>query len=198
MKREFLKYWKMSVLSGAFLILATSCARAPITTSEEIIKSIPVQEEMPRVELEFPDFYYPVAPEPPFPCPKGNFTMVLFDEGKSTLTKEMIGYLHHVANLLRMPECDGIRLEVQGHTDSTGSERYNIGLANRRARAVTYYLIYDEGIDPARIIRSQKLEQGIWIGEGYGENVPISTNDTEKGRALNRRVHFIILQPNER
>lgn len=195
MKREFLKYWKMSVLSGAFLILATSCARAPITTSEEMIKSIPVPEEAPRVELELP-FFNNFVPYPPVEICSQEFGMILFEEGKASLTPEIILSLHRLAQILRM--CDDIRLEVQGHTDSTGSERYNIGLANRRARAVTYYLIYDEGIDPARIIRSQKLEQGIWIGEGYGENVPISTNDTEKGRALNRRVHFIILQPNER
>ncbi|GAK52957.1 OmpA family protein [Candidatus Moduliflexus flocculans] len=138
-------------------------------------------------------------PYPPFDCPKelGMYPL-LFDEGKATLTQEMMHTLQRLGKILRMPLCDHIRIEVQGHADSTGSERYNIGLANRRARAVTYYLIYDEGITPERIIRSQKLEQGIWTGEGYGENVPISSNDTEKGRALNRRVQFIILPPNER
>ena len=79
-----------------------------------------------------------------------------------------------------------------------GTENYNIGLGNRRARAVVYYLVYDEGIDPARIVSPEKLAKGIIAGETYGESVPIATNETDAGRALNRRAQFVKLVEDNR
>ncbi len=74
-----------------------------------------------------------------------------------------------------------IRIEVQGHTDSDGSEEYNLDLSERRARAVVEYLIR-RGVDPDRL---------TWIG--YGESRPLVPNDTPEGKAVNRRVEFRIL-----
>nr|WP_227625891.1 OmpA family protein [Geofilum rubicundum] len=71
-------------------------------------------------------------------------------------------------------------IEVQGHTDSSGSDTYNQDLSERRANAVTSYLV-NRGVSSSRLTTV-----------GYGETSPKYSNDTEEGRAQNRRVEFII------
>jgi len=71
-------------------------------------------------------------------------------------------------------------IEIQGHTDSKGSETYNQDLSEQRARAVSYYLT-DKGLSSNRL-----------TVKGFGESVPKYGNDTENGRAQNRRVEFLI------
>jgi len=70
---------------------------------------------------------------------------------------------------------------VGGHTDSYGTEEYNMGLSVRRARAVADYLVAG-GIDRSRL-----------RVEGYGETQPVASNDTEDGRAQNRRVELSVI-----
>ena len=74
-----------------------------------------------------------------------------------------------------------MRIEIGGHTDSKGSDSYNLRLSENRAKAVYDYLIL-KGISEKRLQY-----------KGYGKNKPIDTNDTEEGRANNRRVEFQIL-----
>ncbi len=69
---------------------------------------------------------------------------------------------------------------AQGHTDSSGSDSYNQRLSERRAERVKSYLVA-QGIDAARI-----------VALGYGESHPIASNDTEAGRAKNRRVDLLL------
>jgi outer membrane protein OmpA-like peptidoglycan-associated protein len=69
-------------------------------------------------------------------------------------------------------------VDVYGHTDSTGSDDYNLGLSQRRATAVADYLA-GHGVQTARIAT-----------RGYGETQPIASNDTDAGRAANRRVEI--------
>ena len=69
-----------------------------------------------------------------------------------------------------------------GHTDNQNSEAYNIILSKNRAKACVKYLI-QKGINPKRLTY-----------QGYGEGVPISTNETEEGKAANRRVAFLVLK----
>jgi outer membrane protein OmpA-like peptidoglycan-associated protein len=71
-------------------------------------------------------------------------------------------------------------IEVQGHTDSSGSDTYNQELSERRANAVTNYLV-NRGVSSSRLTTV-----------GYGETSPKYSNDTDEGRAQNRRVEFII------
>lgn len=74
----------------------------------------------------------------------------------------------------------GVRVEIGGHTDNEGSDDYNIDLSMKRARAV-YDFLAEHGINTGRL--SYK---------GYGENSPVSSNDSEAGRALNRRTEIRI------
>jgi hypothetical protein len=114
--------------------------------------------------------------------------MIHFEFDSSRLTEQGILALKRMGAYMRM--CSDTVVEVQGHTDWTGTENYNMGLANRRARAAVLYLVHDEGIDPSRIVSPEKLAQDVLAGESYGESVPIASNDTDRGRAMNRRVQF--------
>jgi OOP family OmpA-OmpF porin len=70
----------------------------------------------------------------------------------------------------------GVRVVVEGHTDSTGSDAYNQALSQRRADSVLEYLVR-KGVPAGRL-----------SARGFGESNPIASNDTAEGRALNRRV----------
>jgi outer membrane protein OmpA-like peptidoglycan-associated protein len=71
-------------------------------------------------------------------------------------------------------------IEIQGHTDSRGTEEYNLGLSLRRANTVRDYL------------QSQGISASRMSVKGYGESAPAYTNDTPEGQAQNRRVEFLI------
>jgi outer membrane protein OmpA-like peptidoglycan-associated protein len=150
------------------------------------------QLDQPGAPMTPEEFF---APGAKFDC-REELAMVHFEFDKSTLTPEGIETLKRIGKYMRL--CDQAVLEVQGHTDWEGTENYNMGLGNRRARAVVYYLVYDEGVDPARIVSPEKLAQGIIAGETYGESVPIASNETDSGRALNRRTQFVKLVPDNR
>ena len=104
---------------------------------------------------------------------------VFFDFDKSTLKKESEVELNKLVGYLTSNK--GIKIEIGGHTDNQGSESYNERLSNDRAKAVYDYLV-NKGIDSNRM--SYK---------GYGMSKPIATNDTEEGRAQNRRTEFTII-----
>ena len=73
-------------------------------------------------------------------------------------------------------------IEISGHTDSEGSDAYNQKLSDGRAAAVVSYLA-SKGVIPERM-------QAV----GYGESRPVDTNQTEAGRAQNRRVEFTLIK----
>jgi len=74
-----------------------------------------------------------------------------------------------------------LRIEIEGHTDNQGTDAYNLDLSMKRARSVYNYLL-DHGISENRL-----------SFKGYGESKPVSPNDTEEGRALNRRTEIRII-----
>jgi outer membrane protein OmpA-like peptidoglycan-associated protein len=74
-----------------------------------------------------------------------------------------------------------IRVEISGHTDNTGTAKSNLELSNKRAQSVVDFLVAS-GISKARITYL-----------GFGDKKPIGTNETEEGKALNRRIAFKIL-----
>ena len=75
------------------------------------------------------------------------------------------------------------KVEVQGHTDSQGRDAFNLKLSQKRAESVRAYLI-ERGV-PALSLEAK----------GYGETMPIASNRTRSGRAKNRRVEFVIVDP---
>lgn len=106
---------------------------------------------------------------------------IYFETGKATLKPESYATLQEAAKILI--DNPNIKVEIQGHTDNTGSEDLNQKLSQARADAVMNYLVKNLGIAPERL-----------TAKGYGSSQPIASNQTPEGRALNRRVNFKILE----
>jgi OOP family OmpA-OmpF porin len=105
---------------------------------------------------------------------------VLFDFDKAILKPEAAEELHAVASKIK--ELSDVRIIIEGHTDNFGTDEYNRDLSMRRAAAVKDYFVSEEEMDASSIEST-----------GFGESRPVDTNDTEEGRANNRRVEIIIL-----
>jgi outer membrane protein OmpA-like peptidoglycan-associated protein len=105
---------------------------------------------------------------------------ILFDLDRATLKQESEKQLNPMVTLMiRHPE---LKLEIQGHTDNQGKDDYNMNLSKNRAETVSSYLKLF-GINKNRLVT-----------KGFGESRPIASNDTEEGRAQNRRVELIKLK----
>lgn len=103
-----------------------------------------------------------------------------FDFDKSDITPESSVYLNEVATLLKLK--DALKLEINGYTDSKGSEEYNMELSRKRALAVYNYLV-SKGINKERLSYNY-----------YGESDALKSNKTERKRAINRRVELQIIE----
>ncbi len=102
---------------------------------------------------------------------------ILFETGKANVDKASTDLLDAVADILKVTP--GItKLTIEGYTDSTGDAAFNTQLSQDRADAVRTYLA-GKGVDAARL-----------ESKGFGAESPIASNDTEEGRAKNRRVEF--------
>jgi outer membrane protein OmpA-like peptidoglycan-associated protein len=105
---------------------------------------------------------------------------VQFEFNKAVIKPESFELLNEVADvILRNPQAG--RVEVQGHTDDKGSDKYNLDLSQRRSESVREYLI-GRGVPRDRL-----------LAVGYGESVPLVPNTTEPNRATNRRVEFLLI-----
>ncbi len=176
--------------SGETLSMILSAYEKPMA---EMAQAQPTPEPMPEPEPE-PDVVI-VEPRPAeepdtgYDCPgtpaganideRGCWVLeadYLFDFDKAVVKPQYYAMLDDVANVMR--QNPGMRLELQGHTDSIGTEAYNMGLSRRRAEAVRNYLVR-QGISASRLSTV-----------GYGETRPVATNATPEGRAQNRRVEL--------
>jgi outer membrane protein OmpA-like peptidoglycan-associated protein len=121
----------------------------------------------------------PVAPAAagaaPTPEPEGLvLDGILFDHGSATIEAESNPRLDRVVEY--MTHMPSVRIRISGHTDNVGDARRNQQLSEQRAEAVRSYLV-SHGIDASRV-----------EAVGYGDQHPVATNDTEEGRAQNRRI----------
>jgi OOP family OmpA-OmpF porin len=125
-----------------------------------------------------------VLPPPPAPvkpkaaerfCDKPSVIVVEFDTNKSDIKTKYDEDLNNLGTFLKeWPKAKG---EISGHTDSVGSDKYNLKLSQRRAASVKKYLEEKFNIAPERLTT-----------EGYGESKPIASNKTKAGRQQNRRI----------
>ena len=107
-----------------------------------------------------------------------NLSDVLFDVDRANLKPGARERLARIAGILSAHP--GLQIEIEGHTDSTGSDDYNQRLSERRAESVQAYLT------------EQGIGQAIVSTVGFGENRPVATNGTTAGRQQNRRVEIIV------
>jgi outer membrane protein OmpA-like peptidoglycan-associated protein len=107
-----------------------------------------------------------------------NMSDVLFDTGSYTLKPGAREKLAKIAGiLLAYP---GLKVQVEGHTDSVGTEEYNQRLSEQRAQSVREYLV------------AQQVSADAVTAFGFGESKPVATNDTSEGRQQNRRVELVV------
>ncbi len=137
----------------------------------------PQPQPQPPVVTPTPQPAPPVTPPPP--VRRDLLTLVgnNFEFDKSVLTAGAKDTLQQAIKLLK--ENPTVNVEIQGHTDSKGTNAYNQALSERRANSVKAYFV-SQGISASRITTV-----------GFGEEKPIATNETDAGRAQNRRVVIV-------
>ena len=158
------------------LLVASPLMARRLTTTQMRENTIRIN----ALEIEEP------APEPipePQPEPKTVEPSWVFDSGRLNFDfdKSVVKpqYFELLRNVKDYAEQNDFKLTIIGHTDSKGSDAYNMALGMRRAVAVRDKLI-EFGLDPARVLSV----------ESRGESEPIAPNDTEQGRFENRRIEF--------
>jgi OOP family OmpA-OmpF porin len=105
---------------------------------------------------------------------------IQFETGKDVIRKSSYPILDDVVTIMiQHPEYN---LSIYGHTDNTGGDELNMNLSQKRADSVKKYLL-EHGVPEARIIEVK----------GFGETMPVATNDTAEGRTQNRRVEFKVI-----
>jgi OOP family OmpA-OmpF porin len=104
---------------------------------------------------------------------------IQFDFDQAEVKGEYYREVGRVADYLK--DYKELSAIVQGHTDNVGTPEYNLDLSLRRARAVAHLLVSEYGIERARV-----------KAEGFGASQPVASNDTEEGRAKNRRIYAIL------
>lgn len=107
------------------------------------------------------------------------YNNLLFSLGTSNILASSYSSLDELAEYLKKSPTK--KLRIVGHTDSAGSDEFNLTLSQKRADAVKTYLL-QKGVPATSIIESI----------GMGETMPIASNDTAEGREMNRRVEFIL------
>lgn len=142
-----------------------------------------------RIEL---DLNYTAPPEPEVTAPNGEgcvarlnavlaTSKITFEPGSSVITAAAAPIIDALAEIVR--ECEGVPMQIGGHTDSQGSEDMNLRLSQGRARAVVVAL------------QQRRVLTGSIVSQGFGEAQPLADNSTEAGREANRRIEFLLLGP---
>jgi OOP family OmpA-OmpF porin len=103
---------------------------------------------------------------------------IRFEPGRATIDQDSAGLLDRlIETALRCPTAD---IEIAGHTDADGEDAFNQALSEKRAQAVADYLV------------KAGLPANRFTATGYGSSQPIASNDTDEGKAQNRRIDFLV------
>jgi OOP family OmpA-OmpF porin len=106
---------------------------------------------------------------------------IQFDSDRATIKPESFGLMDEIVAVVQS-NAQLKRLSIEGHTDSTGSDKHNLWLSAQRAGSVLQYLV-QHGVAADRL-----------VSKGWGEKNPIAENATPTGREQNRRVEFVIVE----
>ncbi|MCP9484062.1 OmpA family protein [Shimia sp. CNT1-13L.2] len=110
---------------------------------------------------------------------------ISFEPGSGTLDETAGPVIDELAAILQDCQDINLKLEIQGHTDSQGREEMNMALSQTRAQSVL------------NALHDRRILTGNFSAKGYGEAEPIADNKTEEGREANRRIEFVLIQPEE-
>lgn len=176
-------------IEDSLTVARTAALSAPPSrdAGEEFVQTEPIPDP---VSLE-PPSPQPAPPDanPPARTPVDgqlareiqqlDLSAVQFESGSARLARSGHAALDRLASLLRQNDLG--RIEISGHTDSSGTVTYNMKLSEQRAKTVLNYLI-TQGVAPRRM-----------ASVGYGESRPIASNETEAGKSRNRRIEITVL-----
>jgi len=177
---------------GYELYRTIGCPGRPLLDTPCPVPAPPVPVAAAPEPAPAPVYVAPPAPAPAYVAPPAPVAApappprklvlegVNFDFDKSTLRQEDIAIIDR--DVTTLDQWGNANIEVAGHTDSRGSDEYNMNLSQQRAEAVRNYLI-SKGIAADRL-----------TAKGYGESQPVADNATDEGRFKNRRVELVPLK----
>ncbi|MBT3310364.1 MAG: peptidoglycan-associated lipoprotein Pal [Desulfobacterales bacterium] len=156
------------------LLLNASCAKKPVSQQQSTtsMDNRAIQTDIERQRAEAAELAKMKAKE------KFENTDIYFDYDESTLKSEAMEALKAKVEWLKMNPV--VSVVIEGHCDERGSAEYNLALGDRRAESTKSFMV-DMGIAADRLTKNS-----------YGEEMPISSGNTEEAYAKNRRVHFSI------
>jgi OOP family OmpA-OmpF porin len=138
-----------------------------------------------KVDVRYEEALDPIASVPtPQECAEDAAQVlrtgkIVFPPGSAEIEASANGVLQALADVLK--RCPGVKMEIQGHTDSQGSDSGNLALSQARAEAVLLAL------------QGRQVDVSAMTARGYGETRPIAENQTELGREFNRRIEFVLV-----
>jgi OOP family OmpA-OmpF porin len=103
---------------------------------------------------------------------------IRFDSGRAVIDPDSTGLLDRLIETAM--RCPAATIEISGHTDGDGEDAFNQALSEKRAQAVADYLV------------KAGLPADRFTAVGYGSTQPIASNDTDEGKAQNRRIEFLV------
>ena len=169
---------KSMIAIGLVLCIATMAIASEDTfkTKNQFIKALGGESSVQKVEVltrTILGMKRTIVSQPKQVCINMNFR----HDSTELLDRRSHRQLTEVGRALSSRALSHIKVEITGHTDSTGSEGYNLELSQARAEKIRDYLVRHYSVAPARL-----------IAKGSGEVEPIAANDTPQGREQNRRV----------
>ncbi len=182
--------------NGVVTVLPDTVELSGVTHDEEASAEIArlLSDKLGEAEDFTLDITYRAPPEPvetapdPEECERRLSAVqkdgkITFEPGSATIAAGSQDIMNKIAEILT--ECEDLRLEIQGHTDSQGREEMNLNLSQARAQSVLNEL------------RARRVLTASYVAVGYGESRPIAPNDTEEGREANRRIEFRLIRPED-